>query len=647
MNNSNNNDRRNNSSNNNNSSSNNTTRRLLDAFPFFFLLFNLLFTFFLTYVAGFRFIHFNLAVVLGTLIYIKKRKEGEAKKERKEKGKRKKDALMILFMIFYALSIYFLSFTNYTRPIIHIGYFIFISFASVIVGVEILYVETKRDVILNFLKSFLLVLNLWFSLHIITGGSATGDAPYHIYGISKRIIEEGYLSEEMGVYSYYPALHILNAQASILGSTGIWATWCFVTAFISSLGVFFAFLIGRKFVNEKVGLFSALLFSTSHLLINKTIVHPMSLTTFLFLLSVYLLLSSRFLPKVSWSILMIPTFFVLIIGHHHSTALFIIFLLSLVAIQLLSYFKPIKSNFKSCRFFVPIAIFLTCFISYWIYVSRVFHFAINAINFFVERGITRPAQASDILQVVPLHVTIFNEIGFSILIMLATFGLLHSVRKASPLRLAASFCLIGYGGLVAFGYLFPRFGYLLPFRIFTLAELFMIFLAAESLFLIFKKKTLLIGIIFLLSFFMTSNFYAYQNSSPFVFNNWVTIQSTQQNFFTTGARWVGENLHGEISYNETNPSTWDSEPLHNIYGSVEEIFNENYIIRLRRLRFDSRDEANISYIQNGSYVVFDKRAIYYGLGSGGGQVVLSPSVLDSFNNFDKLYSNGMVYVYRR
>jgi len=187
--------------------------------------------------------------------------------------------LSILFFTFYGLSFLALLQGFYTKTTL---YYVSIALCAGLIAIDILFVSTRTQGNINLLKSFLLVLNITLTNQIIFPyGIGLPDSNYHIFDIVIPIINDGHVPLGYS-YSNFPSHHILVAANSLISGIDPRMLYYLLGGFVMSLGLFFVFLIGRRFVNLKFGLFAALIYAGCDYLMHWA-AHPTHMTYTYFL----------------------------------------------------------------------------------------------------------------------------------------------------------------------------------------------------------------------------------------------------------------------------------------------------------------------------------------------------------------------------
>ena len=543
----------------------------------------------------------------------------------------------ILFFLFYGLSFLTLLQGFYTKTV---WYYVFISLCAGLIATEILFVKTKTQGTLNLLKSFLLVLNITLSNQVLFPyGIGAPDSSYHISSLVVPIINHGTLSAGSGSYVTFPGHHIFIAMNSLIMGTDPRMTYfCIGSLVMSVVGLAFVFLIGRKFVNLKFGLFAALLYACSDYLTNwashpcqMTFTYPLALMIFVTVLYIYKERDRRF--SAFFPILVTTMVFT----HHFSAMVVFIILLSLGFVEI---FQRIKMPDYKFRFPGLFQIYAVILFAQWMYYSNTMGRFVGIIEAYKD-AFTEEAATSVMTpayyDLLPIKTLLLNEIGSSILILLSVIGFLYFFKHHSFFNNVVLASAITFFILIGIGISF-KLCYLLPHRMYAfLQEFALVFLASAAIIWVLSnakniksvKTILVIGVILCLSFFSLSSTIAGFETSPFVGDTayWKIYETHYDRY---SSEWIQAYIPNGSNITSSLPIKEGYKP--NIYIIDVENITDDYFIRFSKFDitigfFYGHVVTGTSHIGRSNWIKLDKRVIY---------------LLDEY---DRYYDNGMVDLY--
>jgi len=559
--------------------------------------------------------------------------------------------LSILFCIFYALSFLALLQGFYTKTPL---YYISIALCAGVIAVDILFVNTKTQGYLNLLKSFLLVLNITLSNQILFPyGIGLPDSNTHIFSQVIPIINSGHILLT-GAYSHFPGHHILVAANSLLTGLDPRMLYYYLGGFVMSLGLLFVFLIGRKFVNLKFGLLAALIYTSCGYLMSWA-AHPthMTYTYFLaiaiFAITLYIYHKRR--PEFSVLFIIIAT--TMIFSHHLSAAVILIMLAAMLSIELINRIKAPHYEFK-----IPLlaALFFVALFAQWMYYSGTISTFANIIEVyrdaFTQEAATRIALTTGFAKL-PLRTLFLNEIGSGILLMLSTVGFLHFFAHGSPFKkfviaiVVALMLLIGIDTLLKESYLESHrmYSFMQEFSLVFLASCAIIWMLNN-----FRKsfKPLLIVLLICLSFFSLASLVHGEETGIFKGDRayWKIYETPYERY---SAQW-GEQY---IPISSDISKSWSFRcPVSNLSADKLPLKELEDAQGKEILVIDSQE------LPEGTFTIFSRfdidigfpREAYtagkYYFGSGT-RARLDQSAIESLEENDKLYHNGIVGIYHK
>jgi hypothetical protein len=532
----------------------------------------------------------------------------------------------ILFFVFFGLSLLELLHGFYTKTIL---YYICISLCAGLIGTEILLVPNEKEGIFNLIKSFLLVLNITLSNQLLyRNGISLPDLEHQFYSMVMPIVNYGHIPAV--TYQYFPAHHILAASNILICNSDPKMTYLYLGGFIISAGLFFVFIIGKKFLNLQFGLFAALLYTCLDYLImygshpiHQSYNYFLSIVLFTIILSVF----HNRTPEYIILYLLVTTS--MVFTHHLSAMIVLVLLCSIATFE---FFFSDNSNESHINCLTLARLFAVILFGQWIYYSSLFG-SFAGILMAYSDAFAHSAQniiAPTAYDQIPMHTIVINSLGSCILITFSVIGFLSFIRKLSFLHRITIVSSIVMSVLLGIGIVFHQVA-LLPDRIYPFLQLFgLVFLASGGVLWILngkivqKQKLKFIYLIFLivcLSFFSCSSTIAGFETSPF----------------------VGDKMSYYKLYNtpqETLSQDWISK-----YIGKE--FNAQF-----NLPISDTGQFEIEKLSRNSIVVLDKFYFITGfskdIGRHMGQHVfirISESEGNKFLGFDKYYDNRMINVF--
>ena len=224
--------------------------------------------------------------------------------------------LSIIFFITLTISliILYLRPDEYMRPL---SYFILISLMAGIVGLEILFLPiNKKYNIFTLLQIIIIGLSISLS-ELLIFPSVIGVDPWWHQTFTSLITQSGYLPGGGYPYSKIPIFHLLIANTSIITTLNYKLSSIFSITFpLVIIGVLIVYSMGKKLINEKIGLLASLILVISNYVINGEIMAiPTTLGGIFLLIIIYLLINFKDNKFILSSILAFLFMSVLILTH--------------------------------------------------------------------------------------------------------------------------------------------------------------------------------------------------------------------------------------------------------------------------------------------------------------------------------------------
>jgi len=549
----------------------------------------------------------------------------------------------IFFFISYSLSLLTLPDGFYSKTIL---YYLFVSICAGSIATEIIFVESKYIWKVNLFKSVLLFLNLSLSNQLVYPlGIGNPDNFYHVFNIVVPIIEQGRIP--LGyTYTYFPIHHLLTSIVALITSFSPSVTYNYLGSTVMSLGPMFAFLVGRKILDRRVGLLSALGYCCSDYLIywgshpvQLSFIYPMILLIFMIILYIFKDRNSKF-------ILLYLIICINIVFLHHYSAMMLFFIM--ISIMFIEFIKKTKQKKYIIKSFSLSVIFIIMLLGQWMYYSNIFGGFINIIviyNNAFTSDISSNVVSQTYYDTFPIKTLFLNEIGSCILIAFSVIGFFYLLRNRflfGDIIAALFVCLIGLIGIGAV----INVPFLLPNRIYAfLQELSMVYIMSICIVWILNNKNSLkiwvVLLIIIFQFFSASSTIAGFETSPLVGDQayWKFYETP---FERNSLKWINESS-SENSSIFFNPSF------------VSSLQNEYEIWPIKET--NGRISVDLDNVTVHSYILFSNfdvnpgfrygRVSNYHMGSNL-WIKMKPDVKDELNRniqILRIYDNGMLSAY--
>jgi hypothetical protein len=453
--------------------------------------------------------------------------------------------LSIVYILAYGSSLLTLLDGFYTKTI---WYYVFISICSGSIAAEILFFESKLICKTNIIKSVLLFLNLSLSNQILyTLGIGNPDNFYHLNNIVIPIIDQGHIPSGY-TYTYFPMHHLLASIASLITNVSPSIIYHCLGATIMSLGPIFAFLVGMKIFDRRIGLFSALVYCCADYIIYWG-AHPVQLTYFFpIILMFFMILLYVFKNRnVTFILLYLILCVHLVFLHHYST---LITYFILILILLIEFIQKIEKKEHSIKSFGMQLIFSLMLFAHWIYFSHLFEGFISIIvmyNNAFRSELSSSIVSQTYYDTLPIKSLFISEISSCILIALSIIGFFYLLRNRSFFGDIISGLFVFLIGLIGIGAVISIY-FLLPNRLYVfLQELSMLYLVSISIVWILNitnnkvsVKMFILLLFIVLQFFSATSTIAGFETSPFI-GNQAYLKFYETPFEKNSLNWVKSN----------------------------------------------------------------------------------------------------------
>jgi len=545
---------------------------------------------------------------------------------------------LVLTAVLFVISVFFL---RYSRPV---GYFVFASAISVVISIEIVTLPKKpslAQVGSIILQMSLLFASLSWGVILEFPGLPLYDPWYHEV-LTQYIINNGHVIPSTFIfpfspdqaaqdYSPFPFFHIIVATTSLVA--GILS---YKMSVIGSIGLFqiasllFVFLSAKKILLDiRLALFAMFFVGISDWSITYGIyLIPQTLGYGLFALLFFLLIRNAEKPTRTNLVLIFATFLVILFSHTVTTFISLLLITIFFASSFLyPYFikgESVTVQRRKLSFVFVLAIFASV-LTYWVLFTS---FLVQRTRSFIE-NITKVSGVAEPIATSYFHYE-FNQIGIYLLWFLAIVGCLLWLRskKASQVKFSilCSFCFLALfmytatvAGLTTF----------IPERWFVFVFILGAIPAAEGLNLIRKRlrrRWLLVltcCLIFSLAFFMISAGDANLDNALFGKDEVTAYSYTQSEM--TAANTITHFFNGTI-YTDSDFSTYFIWSL-NVNITILNLTNPTLpgegVVIIRQYIFDHPDQAY----------------------SDGPYIRVNSTLLNMFQQANKIYSNGQVDAY--
>ena len=549
----------------------------------------------------------------------------------------------IFFFISYSLSLLTLPDGFYSKTIL---YYLFVSICAGSIATEIIFVESKYIWKVNLFKSVLLFLNLSLSNQLVYPlGIGNPDNFYHVFNIVVPIIEQGRIP--LGyTYTNFPIHHLLTSIVTLITSFSPSVTYNYLGSTVMSLGPMFAFLVGRKILDRRVGLLSALVYCCSDYLIywgshpvQLSFIYPMILLIFMIILYILKDRNSKF-------ILLYLIMCINIVFLHHYSAMMLFFIM--IPIMFIEFIKKTKQKKYITKSFSLSVIFIIMLLCQWIYYSNLFGGFIHIIVMYKNAfafDISSNVVSQTYYDTMPIKTLFLNEIGSCILIAFSVIGFFYLLRNRFLFGYIIVALFVLLVGLIGIGAVINVY-FLLPNRIYAfLQELSMVYLMSICIVWILNNKNSLkiwvVLLITILLFFSASSTIAGFETSPLVGDQayWKIYETP---FERNSLKWINESS-SEKSSIFFNPSF------------VSSLQNKYEIWPIKET--NGRISVDLDNITVHSYILFSNfdmnpgfrygRISNYHMGYSS-WIKMKPDVKDELNRniqILRIYDNGMLSAY--
>ncbi|MBA7620189.1 hypothetical protein ES703_27534 [subsurface metagenome] len=502
---------------------------------------------------------YSLFFALGILYFLLKKNGGEVRPNNFSifHSYRSNRILQISFYIVAILILIVLNKSLYIKPFL---YYLLISIATVIIGFQIISKQEsdkKQIYAILFLQIIPLAIIIRGSSFLINPYLIGPDVPWHFHFIQK-IIENGYLDPSAYYYYYYPSYHLTQSMSGvILGFSE--SSFNLINLSISVVSIIIAYLIGKElFNNGKVGLMCSLLLTiaTTHIFLvnyNTSKIGGATLLSLCLLLLIKICKSRNLKTNALFWTSIVPLFF-----WHPEISFALLILLGANFLVYIFMRKKLELNLAFTT------LYLIAYIAYPMYVStRLFTVIVQSTTAIVQ-STTAIVQSTSIekaeytlvqsfagqtITMGFLFQSFMAYLGITLLTFFVSYIGLKWLNKLNEVNLFILSYLIV---LHILPFITISSGHLkvISERTFVYISLLLIYIAAGSIFEIFKFKSKSSVVIFLMillvfSFFSVSSYLIGDGNN--VFNNKIPVQTT----YTTESNLVSYKFLNKTPYHST------------------------------------------------------------------------------------------------
>ena len=461
--------------------------------------------------------------------------------------------LDILFFVLFFLSLLSLAQHQdlYSRPL---TYFIATACMAAILATRILL--TPPESTSNYRVLFQLII-LGLSLRItpqLLFPNVIGIDPWFHQTLTNGIIELGNIPQDTS-YSNLAIMHlIIGISSMIFDADYVVSTMLTLTVVQTIAFAMFAFLLGRYYINAKIGLMAAwILMLAPGVLGHGLSVTPTALSMIWILMIIYVISPVKEKKSLRLSGILVLLIITLVLTHTVSAACMAIILLCFWAgSAIYSRMHERISGASPTAYLFTSILFVVSMLGWWMYASGHITFLSDLINWGFKIDSWAPSSATvDYMSQIAYSEYLLNQVGFLFFYALAIPGLLYMV---SPVfRSGHRFCIALSGGVltgIAFSVLILGLTGALADRWFYYSQLVMAIPAGLGLIIYSTfaqnklKRTLLLGAMsFAISFMMITSAMTDFDSPIYAKNLTPRIaltESEMQGMDTISTIWRGE-----------------------------------------------------------------------------------------------------------
>lgn len=334
--------------------------------------------------------------------------------------------IFFISLIFSIIIIYFRP-DDYVRPL---SYFVITSFIAGIVALEIFFSPSKKYNILILFQIIILGLSISLS-QLLLFPTVIGIDPWWHETFTSLIISSHHIPNQGYAYEKLPIFHLLIGNTSII--TGLnykLSSIMSVTLPLVIISVLIIYSMGKRLINDKIGLLGSLILVLSNYVINGEIWSIPTTLGGVFLLIIIYILLNFYDKKIISSILALSLMFILILTHTIvSLEMAIILLTGWLSLVIYSYLYKKSKNYFSLTVTL---VFTVTMLGWWIYASGTFTTIMNIISWGLNIDpslISTPQTVMSYLSTISLNQQIFINLGTFILFSLSVLGVFFLISE--------------------------------------------------------------------------------------------------------------------------------------------------------------------------------------------------------------------------
>jgi hypothetical protein len=424
--------------------------------------------------------------------------------------------------------------------------------------------------------------------------------------------------------------------------------------FVMALGLLFVFLIGRRYVSPKFGLFAALTFACCDFLMHYA-AHPVHMTyTYFFSIVLFAVVLHLYHTRdVRFAVLFLIFAAAMIFTHHFSAAVILLMLFTVLCLELATRFRDPSYKLKTAAL---TALFGVSMFAHWIYMKTIMMGQVGGLLEAYSKAFSEYSSkvtTTTVFAEMPLSKLVMNNLGSGILMMLGLMGFFHFLNHSSPFKRIALALAVVLLAFIAFETIFKE-SYLESHRMYAyLQEFSFVFLASCAIVWMLgnfaRLRWVPIVLLVLLSFFSLASLVHGQETSIFRGSGpYVKLYDTPYERYSIG--WAEQYLPASAVV-ATSGSLYLL-PSSDLISDMEPIYEKKITST------DERVHIDLEKLEDSDFLILSQYDIDIGFEYGvaapedestytGGNyyVRLDQDTPNSLSTQGKLYDNGKVSIY--